>query len=123
MCNLKAGFILFSCDGESLTRPDWILERRDRGRSMAVIRGKAMVPRLDPEEAVLVDMIAGALDQGDCFDFSYAPQDGDVLKIKSGERWYRLLFEAGRWGRDESTSLTGWRGQMVPHLDGCVKHP
>ena len=123
MCNVKAGFILCSCDGETLSNPDWILERRDRGRPLSVRRGKALVPRLDVEEAVLVDMIAATLDQGDCFDFSYAPQDGDVLKIKSGERWYRLLFEAGRWGRDESTSLTGWRAQMVPHLDGCVKHP
>ena len=81
-----------------------------------------MLPRLNAAETSWMAMLTTALDGGRCFDFDYAPQDGDVLKIRSSERWYRLRRMSGHWQWYRSTSLTGWRAQMVPHSQGRVQN-
>ena len=54
-----------------------------------------------------------------CFDFEHIPTSGDVLKLRLAETWYRFRYEQG-WQIDQSTSLTGWRAQMVPVQQGTL---
>ena len=112
MCQLADDFLLCSCDGEELTDPDWILERLDPDRQPLHRRGKAMMPRFNAAEQDMQAVAINGLTRG-CFDFDYTPTTGDVLKLRLEQRWYRFRFSGREWQVDRSTSLTGWRGQMV----------
>ncbi len=61
-------------------------------------------------------MVVAKLEEGTCFDFEYAPEVGDVLTLRWPARRnqrVRFRFESEGWTVDKSTSLTGWRSQMV----------
>ncbi|MFT5680076.1 MAG: hypothetical protein ACI8RZ_000981 [Myxococcota bacterium] len=117
MCQLADDFVLCSCDGEPLTNPDWVLERRDRSRHPNHRRGRAMRPRFSDTDRTLQATVLAGLTRG-CFDFDYTPTEGDVLRLKLDGRRLRFRFDDGHWSIDDSTSLTGWRGQMVPMGEG-----
>ena len=69
-----------------------------------------------------LEALAARLDEGGCFDFDYAPEDGDVLRVRLSGVWYRFRYagtrERGAWSLDDSTGLTGWRAQMVSSSHG-----
>ena len=112
MCTLADDFLLCACDEAELTDPDWILERRDADRPLQHRRGRAMMPRFSAEEQTMQSVAVAGLARG-CFDFDYTPADGDVLRLRLAGRWYRFRFTRDAWEADRSTSLTGWRSQMV----------
>ena len=118
MCQIADDFLLCACDEAQLTDPDWILERLDSHRSRLQRRGKAMMPRYNHQEQSMQAVVLAGLARG-CFDFDYTPTSGDVLKLRLSERWYRFRYEQG-WQVDKSTSLTDWRAQMVPALQGTL---
>ena len=118
MCQLTDRFVLCTCE-DSAAEPDWILERLDAERSPEYRRGRALRPRFNEDEAQLQQQVLDGLARG-CFDFEYAPRDGDVLKLRSGERWFRFRYQRDQWSIDLSTSLTGWRAQMVPMTRGKI---
>ena len=53
------------------------------------------------------------LNKGACFDFDYTPTEGEVLRMKFEDKWYRYRVDNGIWIVDKSTRLTSWRAQMV----------
>lgn len=118
--------MLCTCEGEELTDPDWVLERRDESIPEQHRRGRAAIPRYSESEAACLDEVISKLDDGACFDFDYAPQPGDVLMLRwerESVRWVRFRFESGGWTVDQSTALTGWRSQMVVAERGRRGHP
>lgn len=117
MCQLDDDFLLCACDEAELTDPDWILERRDPAREPFRRRGRAMVPRFSAREQTMQAVAIAGLSRG-CFDFDYAPVDGDVLRLRLSGKWYRFRYSREAWEADRSTSLTGWRGQMVAMQKG-----
>lgn len=119
MCQIADDFLLCSCNETELTDPDWILERRDPDRQQQHLRGRAMMPRFNNEEQSMQAVVIAGLARG-CFDFDYTPTSGDVLRLRLAERWYRFRYDSG-WKVDRSTSLTGWRTQMVPLQQGKVR--
>lgn len=76
-----------------------------------------MIPRYTAAEQSCLAQVIAKLDDGSCFDFDYIPRDGDVLILRHESKRYRFRF-TGRWKVDESTSLTGWRAQMVREKTG-----
>lgn len=119
MCDLRDGFRLCTCAPDEA--PGWWLERRDPSRPLRHRRGRAMRPRYGDSAA----QICAQLNARPCFDFDFEPQLDDVLILRQPEGQQRLRFRFGRagWALDESTSLTGWRAQMVPLQRGCVAEP
>ena len=123
MCDLKDGFKLCTCDDGPVAEPDWFLRRRDTSRPELHRRGRAMVPRFTAAEQELQTRIIAALDDGSCFDFPYTPVEHDVLSLRVAERQFRFRFSQGTWQIDRSTSLTGWRSQMVEQNQGVLSEP
>lgn len=117
MCQLADDFLLCSCDGEALTDPDWVLERRDDSLPLSRRRGRAMRPRFNSADRSIQATVLAGLERG-CFDFDYTPTEGDVLRLRLNGRRLRFRYADGTWAADMSTSLTGWRSQMVPMGEG-----
>lgn len=120
VCEAAEHLKLCTCTAANLREPDWVLERRDLQRQEVFRRGRAMQPRFHPGEQACVDALRQALMAGDCFDFDYVPQEGDVLRLRvhlqpgaKQRREVRFRFLAGQWTHDLSRSLVSWRTQMV----------
>ena len=116
--------MLCTCDdAESLQDPDWILQQRDTSRPEHHRRGRAAIPRYSDDEQACLDQVIAKLDEGSCFDFEYTPRAGDVLTLrwKARKKRVRFRFERGGWTVDRSTSLTGWRAQMVTTACGATR--
>ena len=120
MCNIEDGFRLCTC---SPNDPDinWILERQDLLKEPSFRRGTAIGPDFTEKEDRQNQLVCLALNDGTCFDFDYVRQEGDVLKLKIKQRWFRYRVVNGLWRVDESTSLAGWRAQMVADKYGVQK--
>jgi hypothetical protein len=118
MCQIADDFLLCACDEAVLTDPDWILECLDQRRSPLHRRGKALMPRYSVQEQSMQAVVLAGLAHG-CFDFDYTPTSGDVLRLRLAEKWYRFRYEQG-WQVDQSTSLTGWRAQMMSVQQGTL---
>lgn len=121
MCELGDAIILCACDVAS-DEADWILERRNLSLPERHRRGRAVPPRFPDQTRTQLEALAARLDEGGCFDFDYAPEDGDVLRVRLSGVWYRFRYagtrERGAWSLDDSTGLTGWRAQMVSSSHG-----
>ena len=118
MCDLAEGLKLCTCEGETLDDPDWVLERRDDSIPPDHRRGRALIPRYTDAEQSCLALVIAKLDDGSCFDFDYTPRDGDVLILRHETKRYRFRFAGQAWELDDSTSLTGWRAQMVREKTG-----
>lgn len=112
MCELAEGLKLCTCEDGGGAQ-DWVLERRDESLPERHRRGRAMMPKYSDREQECLEKVLAQLNEGACFDFDYAPRRGDVLTLKHQSKRYRFRFEAAGWTLDRSTSLTGWRAQMV----------
>lgn len=77
-----------------------------------------------PKYTSSAEAVAEALNARDCFDFEYTPLEGDVLTLSQpgGGRPLRFRY-TDAWALDYSTSLTGWRSQMVALNRGCIEQP
>lgn len=120
MCDLADGFKLCTCDDETLTDPDWVLERRFRHLKPQTRRGRVLMPRYTQKEKQQRKRIIDELNAGNCFDFDYTPAEHDVLTLKASGRIHRFRIENGRWTLDKSNALTGWRAQMCQINNGKV---
>lgn len=123
MCNLDQGFILCSCQGEDL-QPEqigWTLERHHPDRPIKLLMGMAPMVRFWGKEPQIRLFILQMLNQSNCFDFDYMPQENDFLEIRSqpgGRTWYAYRFRSGAWQLDDSTPFDGWRTQLAPLYRG-----
>ncbi|MCB9751362.1 MAG: hypothetical protein H6713_15405 [Myxococcales bacterium] len=120
MCEAAERLTLCTCADPSAGEPDWVLERHDASRPASRRIGRALPPRFNAREQLCVDAIRAALTRGDCFDFDYAPREGDVLRLRARlvtdarqRRAVRFRFVGGEWTHDLSTSLSAWRQQMI----------
>ena len=120
MCNINDGFRLCTCAKDN---PDisWVLERQDHNKSPCYLRGRAMSPHFSAKEILQNQYVCTALNDGKCFDFPYVRQEGDVLKLKIQDRWFRYRVVHNQWTVDTSTDLAGWRAQMVKDKYGIRK--
>lgn len=66
--------------------------------------GEIEPPIALPADVLLQEKIAADLNQHLCFDFPYDPVEGDVLKVRFGDRIYGFQFIAGRWSSDDWTT-------------------
>lgn len=119
MCDLRDGFKLCTCD-EDAKSFDWELQRRDSARPLQAKRGRAVMPRFSSAQQQTQQLILDRLAAGTAFDFEFSPLPEDVLVLKLPGKVYRFRYERGGWQIDLSTSLAGWREQMVRLDRGCL---
>ena len=120
MCDSSNGFKLCTCDDE-VKEYDWILDWQDKRREPRHRRGRAAIPEFSKQDEELQRLIIKSLNQGDCFDFEYEAEAGDVLSMKLQNRNFRFRFSGKEWEVDKSTSLTGWRSQMILSKKGKLE--
>ena len=120
MCDLGTNFILCTCDG-SKEKIDWVLERQDLSLASQHRRGRAVVPRYSSKENDQIEFFLFHLNSRNCFDFDYDKREGDVLSLKIGPRQFRFRVQQATWNIDLSTSLHGWRRQMVRERIGFIE--
>lgn len=127
VCEFAGQLKLCSCEGESLSDPDWVLELRDATLPERPRRGRALMPRFSDDEQACIDALLARLDGGGAFDFDYRPSEGDVLRLRvrlvSGadqRRNVRFRFLEGRWTHDLSIFVAGWRAQMSERDRGTI---
>lgn len=116
MCDLTNGLRLCSCNAEQLPNEaiDWILQRKDKSLTPRNLRGKAAVPKFSEQELSQKEQILNLLNNNNCFDFDYQPQEGDFLRLRlNSDKWAAFRFQNQVWKNDRSTVLDGWRSQMV----------
>lgn len=118
MCELANDLKLCTCDAETLSDPDWVLERKDGSIAPEHLRGRALTPRFSDEEKLCIDALRAALDDSECFDFEFEAREGDVLSLRTSGHKFRFRHSGVSWLLDESTGLTGWRAQMVEERRG-----
>ncbi|EAY24973.1 hypothetical protein M23134_03687 [Microscilla marina ATCC 23134] len=77
------------------------------------------MPRYNTQEQQLQTLILNHLNAGSCFDFDYAPQVDDYLRIKgkvsdnTPEKWFGYRYSSkNQWHIDSSDSLAGWKTQL-----------
>lgn len=125
MCDLSQGFKLCSCDGDKLTNQEigWVLQRRDPRKKICRIMGKPFVYQMNTSEKQLKSKTLQALNQRNCFDFDYQPQEDDFLKIKSSayDLWMAFRYQKGLWQADSSTKFNAWRQQLEKHQKGSIE--
>jgi hypothetical protein len=123
MCQLNQGFKLCSCDEDQLKNDevDWLLYRANQEKPKDYRKGKAVVPRYSEEEEANLNEIALELNQADCFDFEYSPQENDRLQLKIKDHFYAFRFQNGHWNIDKSTALDGWRSQLEEYKNGKLE--
>jgi hypothetical protein len=67
------------------------------------LRGKIMMPIYDFENGISAENISSKLNEGNIFDFDYAPQERDTLHIKFNAKnneeykYFSLIFRDGIW--------------------------
>jgi hypothetical protein len=107
MCTEGEKLIFCSCEGElDRTQPYWVLMRYVQ-TSPSGMRGKILMPSKAlasglGEALVLQHLVAGRL-----FDFEYAPQEKDWLRVHSGKgssKYLSFYFQDGEWlaGRQDN---------------------
>ncbi|WMX13849.1 MULTISPECIES: hypothetical protein [unclassified Aureispira] len=126
MCNLNQGFKLCSCDSDQLT-PDeigWILERKNAVKQASSLRGKPFIYKMNQSEQALKSEVVQQLNQRNCFDFDYQPQEDDFLRIRGNKKsfWMAFRYQQGRWEEDESTKFNRWRQQLENYNKGIITH-
>lgn len=126
MCDLSNGFKLCSCDGDQLKPEEigWTLRRKDENKEIQNIRGKPFVPKFDLDEQQLKTTVAQALNERNCFDFEYQPQEDDFLSIRTKREniWFAFRYKKGRWQEDNSTKFNSWRQQLEQYKVGIVEN-
>lgn len=126
MCNLSKGFKLCSCDGDKLAASEigWVLKRRDNNKEISSIRGKPFIYQMNLSEKQLKAHTVQQLNERNCFDFEYQPQEDDFLTIKAGENnfWMAFRYQKGLWQEDESTKFNTWRQQLDHYKKGIVEN-
>ena len=126
MCSVEEGFILCVCD-ELSEKIDWKLERRDLSKPIEHLRGRTVLPRYSEKEMDIIQFICTDLNKRNCFDFAYVKSEGDVLSIGISDtvehikKWFRFRVVGNVWVQDRSSSLDGWRRQMVTDKSGFVQ--
>lgn len=125
MCDLSQGFKLCSCDGDTLALKEvgWILKRRDKDKKISRIMGKPFIYQMNLSEKELKSTTSQQLNERNCFDFEYAPQEDDFLRIKGGDNnfWMAFRYQKGLWLEDTSTKFSGWRQQLEKYKEGIVE--
>jgi hypothetical protein len=125
MCDLNQGFKLCTCDADKLAASEigWVLKRRDKNKEILRIMGKPFVYQMNLSEKQLKSDTVQALNQSNCFDFDYQPEEDDFLKIKRGENdvWMAFRYQKGLWQEDESTKFSTWRQQLGRYDEGIVE--
>ena len=75
----------------------------------------------------IIQFICTDLNNRNCFDFVYTKSEGDVLSVSitdavdRSEKWFRFRVVGNVWIQDCSSSLDGWRRQMVLDKLGFVQ--
>jgi len=125
MCDLSQGFKLCSCDADKLATSEigWVLKRRDQHKNVPTIKGKPFVYQMNLNEKQLKANTVQQLNQRNCFDFDYKPQEDDFLNIKAGENnfWMTFRYQNGRWHEDTSTKFSSWRQQLGRLQEGIIE--
>ena len=126
MCDFNNDFKLCTCSGEKLKEDEigWYLQRKNKKLPIQYRRGRVAIPRFSNEEQSIKETILKQLQAGNCFDFDYQAQEDDFLKIKldaDNFLWGAFRFVDGCWTDDNSTSLDGWRSQLVDYDKGKIK--
>ncbi len=107
----------------------WVLERHDPTLPGQRVKGRVRVLDWSDDELSSRDSILAALREGDCFDFAYEADVGDVFEVRydAGRPPWRYRVEpvadqvdTVEWAIDTSDKLTFWRTQMVQVSAGPV---
>lgn len=126
MCDLSKGFKLCSCDGDKLSTKEigWILRRKNENKEVQHIKGKPFIPIMSLDEKQLKTAVVQALNEQNCFDFEYQPQEDDFLKIKTKREniWFAFRYKKGRWQEDDSTKFNSWRQQLEQYKTGIIEN-
>ncbi len=139
MCDFENGFVLCSCKPEA--PPGGPLPKRRRskkseqarkagyrwtlshlvGTHEAMMMGEYQMPSKELGAGLTSEWVLLHLNDGNCFDFEYTPQEGDNLILRSDDRWRYLsfVFRQGAWVEDHhdvfSTTLElGFEGKIEP---------
>lgn len=126
MCDFNSGFKLCTCAGEKLTNDTigWTLQRKNQQLPIEYRKGRAAIPSFSNQEKSTKQIILQKLQEANCFDFDYQAQEDDFLSIKidsKNNHWAAFRFVEGKWVDDNSTSLDGWRSQLVDYNKGKIK--
>lgn len=127
VCNIKDGFKLCTCSPSAAI--GWELKRTNPHLPLQHRRGKAVMTRYNASEQALQTLILDSLNQGNCFDFDYTPQDNDYLRIKGQAtssdttKWYRYRYYSKKqqWQIDTTSSLAAWKTQLEGLEKGKVE--
>ena len=129
MCKLEDGFKFCTCIDEKGLEPApgifvWTLRRVNPKPLTSMIMGSAIRPQFSDDAEKLRQRILSALNQRDCFDFDYQPNDKDFLQIflHQGNSPLQYAYDKKNecWKVDRSTSFSTWRQQLEPLKDGQI---
>jgi hypothetical protein len=131
MCNIKDGFKLCTC-ATTATPPSsigWELRRTNPHLPLQHRKGKTAMIRYNTSEQALQTLILDNLNQSNCFDFDYTPQDNDYLRIKGQTtqsdtaKWFRYRYNGKKqaWQIDTTSSLAAWKTQLEALEQGKVE--
>jgi hypothetical protein len=138
MCDFENGFILCSCKENSKPNTQnkkshsdknvdketyrWTLSRFI-GTFEAILEGMFEPPSHDLGAGLTEEWVLLNLNDRNCFDFDYTPQEGDLLSFSKGRPWNYMsfVFRQGSWIFDKydefSTKLEKVAdGEILPLL-------
>lgn len=133
MCDATE-FKLCTCGGKKLSKKkiDWVLIQKGESIPPEQIRGMfSAPPELTLHQTTIQAVIENKLNESNCFDFDYEPQEGDFLEVcanPSRTVWYFFEFTHNNWCRidynphlcTEKQFKKQKKGYYTPKLDLLV---
>lgn len=108
MCNIKEGFKLCTCAKElSRKEADWLLYKIKPLNERSLTIGLVSFNFHNKEEQAQQVLIKEELNNRNCFDFEYHPNEKDILVIKDKDKEGKFIFEfdQGEWYSKPAESL------------------
>ena len=110
MCNPKYQFKLCTCNDNSSSKARWFLRRFNDSDwfNMEQGKGRCFHPKYTNINESTGQEIFEELNNNNCFDFEFIPEEGDILNIIlsiSGEELpYEFIYQANKWSMENSIS-------------------
>ena len=128
MCKLEDGFKLCTCLDEKGIEADsdafiWQLRRVNPRRPERMLIGKCLPNILTQNDEDLRIKILEQLNQRDCFDFDYSPQQDDQLTIElknNNYLSYRYSNQSNSWEADKSGVFAVWKSRLEQFDNGKI---
>jgi len=124
MCDFKEGFILCKCNNPKVVVHNKKSRRNKKkkkqpieyiwtlykylGLSKQMELGRYVFPSNDVGSGFTSDFVLNELNNRNCFDFEYSPNEGDNLIISNAESFDRIefIFRNKKWVKDHYSPFT-----------------